>query len=93
MGVFDLLRRKSSPRSTRMVGCIVDPPQIVLENGEKYLVFRLAEVAGTEFRLKMFPMTPQRRKGDWVELTYSASTNGTVTVETLHGVPKRGGRP
>jgi hypothetical protein len=80
-----------------VVGCIADTPQIVLENGEKYMVFRLAEVAGTEFRLKMFPMTPERHKGEWVELTHSASKNssknGTVTVETLHASPKRGGRP
>jgi len=75
------------------VGRIADTPQIVLENGEKYMVFRLAEVTGTEFRLKMFPTTPERHKGEWVELTYSASKNGTVTVETLHASPKRAGRP
>jgi len=70
MGLFDVFRR-GGRRSSHLLGRIAYEPQVVGNNGVKYMVFHVAEAPGTEFRLTMLPTTPTRRKGDRVELTWS----------------------
>ena len=87
MGLFDRFRR--GERSKLSVGRIADDPQIIGQNGAKYMVFRLAEMPGMEFRLVMLPTTMKRRKGDRVELTWALDKDGIAIVEALTAAPDR----
>lgn len=91
MGLLDALRGRGGHRSARLVGRIADDPQIVEHGGVKYMVFHLAEVPGTEFRLKVLPTTPKRRRGDRVELSYQPGADGSATVEELTAAPPDAG--
>jgi hypothetical protein len=86
MGLFDAFRR-GGRRSRHVIGRISDEPKIAGDNGERYLVFHLEETPDTEFRLRMLPTTPKRRKGDRVEITWTQGENGTATVEMLSAAP------
>jgi len=68
----------------QIAGHIADTPQIILEHGEKYMTFHLAEAGETEFRLKMLPTTPMRRRGDRVVVTFAPDDDGAVKVEALY---------
>jgi hypothetical protein len=70
-----------------MIGHIADDPQVMSENGTRYLAFHLAEVAGTEFHLRLFPTTPKRHRGDLVEVSYAPGAGNAATVDTLFAVP------
>lgn len=83
MGLFDALRHRGQ-RSHHLVGSISDEPQIIGENGTRYLVFHVAEAPDKEFRLSILPTTPKRRKGDRVELTWSENRDGIAIVEALY---------
>lgn len=87
MGLKDLFRRGPGRRTMHMVGRIADDPQIITQDGVKYMVFHLAEAAETEFRLKMLPTTPKRRKGERVEITWVSNGSGPAQVEALHAAP------
>jgi len=56
------------------------------EHGSRYLVFHLREVPDVAFRLKMFPTTPRRHRGDRVEIGFT-QTNGIGMVESLFAAP------
>ncbi len=86
MGLFDVFRR-GGRHSHHVVGRISDDPKILGGNGSKYLVFHISEAPDTEFRLRMLPTTPKRRKGDRVELTWTQSEKGVAVVETLYAAP------
>jgi hypothetical protein len=49
--------------------------------------FHLEEVPGKEFRLRMLPTTPKRRRGDRVELTYAEDGAGIAWVEAMTAAP------
>lgn len=83
MGLFGILRGKDKQPSLHIAGHLAGRPQIVVQDGEKYIVFRLTEVEGTEFRLKMLPTTLVRWRGDHVEVIYTSAVNGTATVESV----------
>jgi len=87
MGLFERFRRGG--RSKHVVGRIIDDPQIIGQNGARYMVFHLAETPDVEFRLIMLPTTMKRRKGDRVELTWVQDKNGVGVVEVLSGAPDR----
>lgn len=87
MGLFDMFRRRE--RSKHVVGRIVDDPQVIGQNGARYMVFHLAETPGVEFRLAMLPTTMKRRKGDRVELTCAPDKDGIAIVEALSAAPDR----
>ncbi len=87
MGFMDLFRKGTGRRAMRLIGRIADEPQIVTVEGSKYMIFHIAEAAGTEFRLKMLPTTPRRRKGDRVEVTWTPNGSGPAVVETLYAAP------
>ncbi len=86
MGLFDAFRR-GGRRSHHVIGRISDEPKIAGDNGERYLVFHLEEMPDTEFRLRMLPTTPKRRKGDRVEISWAQEGSGTATVEMLTAAP------
>lgn len=90
MGLMDLFRGRPSGRLSHLVGRIADDPQVVVEEGTRYMVFCLVEVPETTFKVKMLPTTPKRRKGDRVELTYRSSSGGIAEVETLYAAPDSG---
>lgn len=87
MGLFDMFRR--GERSKHVVGRITDDPQMIGQNGARYMVFHLAETPDLEFRLAMLPTTMRRRKGDRVELTWAPDKNGVAIVEALSAAPDR----
>jgi hypothetical protein len=91
MGLFGWLRGKSRER-VRTIGHIADPPTFMSENGAQFMVFRLMEMPDTEFRLRMFPLTPKRHQGDLVELVYEASPGHAVMVESLLAAPSEEAR-
>ena len=86
MGLFDAFRR-GGRGSHHVVGRISDDPQVVGDNGTRYLVFHISEAPDTEFRLKMLPTTPKRRRGDRVDLTWTPDANGIALVEALYAAP------
>ncbi|HLJ61225.1 MAG TPA: hypothetical protein VKZ50_15975 [bacterium] len=86
MGLFDALRGRGQ-RSRRLVGRISDEPQLIGQNGVRYLVFHVAEAPHIEFRLTMLPTTQKRRKGDRVELTWSREDGGVAILEGLYAAP------
>jgi len=89
MGWFGFLKGNGARRSERVTGHICETPEIAVQDGSKYLVFRLAEVPDTVFHIEMFPLTPRRRAGDFVEVVFTpnAAASGPVTVETVIGLP------
>lgn len=87
MGLMDLFRRRARHSTTHLVGHIADDPQIISCEGSKYMVFHLAEAAGTDFRLKMLPTTPSRRRGDRVEVTWTPNGVGPARVDSLYSAP------
>ena len=86
MGLFDMLRARSGHRPVQLVGRIADDPQITTHGGATYMVFHLEEASGTEFRLKMLPTTPKRRRGERVDLTYR-DEGGVAWVDALTAAP------
>jgi hypothetical protein len=89
MGIFDRFHH-AAHRSVHLIGHIADDPQVVGKRNEvkgAVMVFHIAEAAGIEFRLTMLPTTPQRRKGERVELTWTPAADGTAVVETMYSTP------
>lgn len=87
MGLFEKLRARSGHRPVQLVGRIADEPQFATYDGMKYLVFHLEEASGKEFRLKMLPTTPKRRRGERVDLTYHEDTAGIAWVDAMTAAP------
>ena len=87
MGLFDRLRGRSAHRPVHLVGRIADDPQFVSPNGTKHMVFHVAEVPETEFRITMLPTTPKRRKGERVELVYQVREDHIAWVEAMNAAP------
>ncbi len=87
MGFLNVFRGRAARQPMQIAGHIADTPQTVLEQGQKYMTFYLAEAGETEFRLKMLPTTPMRRKGDRVVVTFAPDDNGVVMVEALYAAP------
>jgi hypothetical protein len=88
MGLFDLFHH-TGPQPNHLVGHIADDP-LVVRQGElrdMLMIFHIAEATGIEFHFKMLPTTPQRRKGDRVELTWTPGDDGTANVETMYSAP------
>ena len=85
MSVFNLFHRPGL-QSVHLIGHIADDPEIGAPDALRntVMVFHIAEADGIEFRLKMLPTTPKRRKGDRVELTGTRTDDGTVNVETMY---------
>ena len=88
MGLFGFLTGNRG-RSERLTGHISEPPEITVRGASKYLVFRLAEVPDTIFHIKMFPLTPTRQAGDFVEVVFTrgGETSDPVTAEAVIGLP------
>ncbi len=88
MGLFGFLNGNHA-RSERLTGHISDTPEITVRGPNKYLVFRLAEVPDTLFHIKMFPLTPRRRAGDFVEVVFTRTgeRSDPVTVDAVIGLP------
>lgn len=88
MGIFDRFHR-ATRRSVHFIGHIAEDPQIVGQNDRTHavMVFHVAEMPDTQFRLKMLPTTSKRRKGDRVELTWTPTDDGTAMVETMYSAP------
>lgn len=91
MGLLSWWRGRSAPQR-RTIGHIADPPTFVAENGAEYMVFHLTEVPNTDFRLRMFPLTPKRQQGDLVELVCGPQRGSVVTVESLLAAPSEEAR-
>jgi hypothetical protein len=87
MGLRDLFRRRARYLTMGLVGHIVDDPQIVSSEGSRYMIFHLAEVAGTDIRLKMLPTTPMRHRADRVEITWTMNGTGPARVDSLYSAP------
>ncbi len=87
MGLLDRLRGRSVRRSIHLVVRIADEPQIVPRDGVRYMIFHLVEVPGREFRIKMLPTTPKRRRGERIDLTYQQSDDEVAWVETMSSAP------
>ncbi len=87
MGWFDRLRTRAGRRPVQVVARIADDPRITAENGSTYMVFHLEEVPGKEFRLRMLPTTPKRRRGDRVDVTYAEDGAGIASVEAMTAAP------
>jgi hypothetical protein len=88
MGVFDGLRARAARRPVQLIGRIADDPQFVSEDGGlRYMSFHLEEVPGREFRIKMLPTTPKRRKGDRLDLSYRDGPDGIAWVDMMTGAP------
>lgn len=87
MRLLHVLRRARGTPSIRLVGHIAADPQIVTADGAAYLAFRLVEAPDAEFRLKLFPTTPKRHRGDRVEVTYHSNGGLVIMVESLFAVP------
>ncbi|HLY22978.1 MAG TPA: hypothetical protein VKT83_10975 [bacterium] len=87
MGLFDMLRARSGHRPVQLIGRIADEPQLATHDGVKYMVFHLEEGSGKEFRLKMLPTTPKRRRGERVDLTYHDDAAGIAWVDAMTAAP------
>ncbi len=87
MGLFNIFRGRASLQPIQLRGHIADTPRIVVENGQRYMVFYLSETDETEFRLRMLPDTSMRRKGERVMVTFTADDDGVVEVEALCAAP------
>ena len=86
MGLLDMLRARSGHRPVQLVARIADDPQIATHGGATYMVFHLEEASGKEFRLKMLPTTPKRRRGERVDLTYH-DEDGIAWVDAMTAAP------
>jgi hypothetical protein len=86
MGMGDWWRGRKNGRPARLIGHVTEAPRQVTENGATYMLFRLREADGTEFRLKMLPTTPKRHEGDCVEVTYVRMGEGRAVVEAMTAV-------
>src|SRR5690349_2186035 len=88
MGLFGFLNGNQA-RSERLTGHISDTPDVAVRGPSTYLVFRLAEVPGLVFQIKMFPLTPRRRAGDFVEVVFTRGGDRAdpVTVDAVIGLP------
>lgn len=87
MGLFDMLRARSGNRPAHLIARIADEPQMTLHGGNTYMTFHLEETSGKEFRLKMLPTTPKRRRGERVDLTYHEDAAGIAWVDALTAAP------
>ena len=87
MGLFDSLRARAGRRAAQVVGRIADDPQIVAEGSVRYMSFHLEEVPGREFRIKMLPTTPKRRKGDRLDVSYQDGPGGIALIEMMSAAP------
>ncbi len=84
VGFLEVLRGRAVRQPMEIIGHMAETPRIILDNGRKYMVFSLTEAAETEFRLKVLPTTPMRRKGDRVVVTYDADNDGVVIADAMH---------
>jgi len=84
VGFLDVLRGRPERQPMEIIGHIAQTPKIILDNGQKYIVFSLTEAAETEFRLRVLPTTPIRRKGDRVIVTYDSDNDGVVIAAAMH---------
>lgn len=50
-------------------------------------MFRLVEAQDKGFRLKMFPTTPTRRRGDRVEIVFLPDGGAAVMVDSVFAAP------
>ena len=87
MKIADLLHRVHRSPVIRLAGHLADDPQTVNERGASYLVFRLVETEDMEFRLKLFPTTPKRHRGDRVEIIFQPDGGPAVMVDSMFAAP------
>jgi hypothetical protein len=81
--------RNSRTRPSHLIGHVADEPKVISEDGSSCMVFRITEAPHIEFRLRMSPMTPARKQGDRVELSFVSDNTGIATVDSLFALPDR----
>jgi len=85
MGLLARLRGRA--QSVRLIGRIVDEPQIITQDGVQYMIFRLDTASEIAFHLKLLATTLKRHRGDHVEIVYTPRASGVVVVEALYAAP------
>jgi len=78
---------RSTPPWTVPVPGRADPEDCPADRSDHYMSFHLEEVLGREFRIKMLPTTPKRRKGDRLDVSYQDGSGGIALIEMMSAAP------